>query len=163
MNTEPEDILDAEPINVKAIAPTLLIPVLAYVSAIIVLFFFFYIGFLNILPINNEFILLIWQDFLLTMSFLIPGYLFQQKLFELLNKSLLKSAIGPIIIWGIISLIILTTDFNLKNVQYILTAFAWFTPLCFLISWHLAQKKTNIFIVLLVLHWVVFSGLQLLL
>lgn len=157
---EPENLLDNDSPNPQKIVETLLIGIVLYIVAVIVLFFTVYMGCLNLLEIGDPFLFLVWQMLLLTISFLLPGYFLQEKAFQLLNKSLVKSALVPVVVWLLVTSILLITDFNIVNVKYFLAAFAWLIPLCFLISWFISNRKTGLFVLLLIVHWLGSAALQ---
>lgn len=149
---EPENLLDNDSPNPKAVVQTLLIGAFLYVVAVVVLFFAVYMGSINLIVFENKYLSSLWQVFLLTIPFLIPGYFLQEKAFQLLNKSIVKSALMPIAIWTVLAIIILILDFNIKNIKFFLGCLVWFAPLCFMISWFISNRQTGLFVLLLIVH-----------
>lgn len=159
---EPENLLDNDSRKPKAVVQTLLIGAFLYVVAVVVLFFAVYMGCINLIVFENKYLSSLWLIFLATIPFLIPGYFLQEKAFQLLNKSIVKSASIPIAIWTVLAIIILIIDFNIKNIEFFLGSFLWFVPLCFIISWFISNRQTGLFVLFLIVHLLGGTGLHLL-
>lgn len=103
---------------------------------------------------------------LLEMVFLIPGYFLQIKMYPLYNKSVVRSAMVPVVFLNIVLAIVLISRFwtgldEGETLAYdIITSVlgnVWIISLSLFISWYFEHQKKWLFFICLFGHWMLSS------
>jgi hypothetical protein len=103
---------------------------------------------------------------LIEMAFLIPGYFLQNKMYPLYNRSIVGSAMVPVVFLNIFLVIVLISRFwtgleEGETVAYDIIssvlANVWIISLSLFISWYFKHRKKWLFILCIFVHWMLSS------
>lgn len=164
-----ENPLD-EQISEGAIKPSFWISIIKsfgiYLILLTIAFLVYYIT-LESLPLHfRQYNLDLFILFLFMFIAGVPGYVLQKKLYFLLDNSVIKTTLAPVVFWGsiIISSFVassINTPTNFSNffttLGLLIIILAWLTNLSLIISFFIKNKNTKILLISGLAHFLFFA------